>query len=154
MAQVVKRFSYSDIMNRIEELNNKRDNNERFIGTMEELDEMCYLSTYNRESFGHALCLDLKTDIEELDERRTFRAVIDEKPCLIKVTGFESSYSYVAQAYEIERKQYFFGGELFTVEVLKELVKTYIGNWQDRAGFDCYFFSELDSTNEVRRTVA
>lgn len=60
-------FNYKKINKRIEELNSMRDERGAFTGTDEELDELMYLDTYHRQTLAHALCLDLKTKVTQID---------------------------------------------------------------------------------------
>ena len=94
-----KVYNYKKLQKRINELN-KRDENGHFIGTNEELDELMDLSTYNRQTIEHALCLDLKTNVTHAEHwfpcgdgtqvavRTTF-LILDKVPYTFKLEDVE-----------------------------------------------------------------
>lgn len=60
-------YNYKKITKRINELEAMRDESGKFQGTYEELDELMYLDTYHRQTLAHALCLDFKTKVTQID---------------------------------------------------------------------------------------
>lgn len=95
------KFNYIKTQNRIDKLNSLRDDAGKFTGTYKQLDALMDLTLYNRQELGHALCLDLKTDVTKKFTTfkyedikfgvKTYFLVVNGNPSTFELTDVEDN---------------------------------------------------------------
>ena len=136
-------FNYKKINKRIEELNSMRDENEHFTGTYEELDELMYLDIYHRQTLAHALCLDLKTKVTQIDNYFPCGEGSQVRLSSTVVQLDKNVYTVHIEKIEEEKHKCFNYDEILVLKPIsygKE--RRFILECKDISCCDCYFVKE------------
>ena len=140
-----KVYNYKKINNRLEELNNKRDEHEFFIGTHEELDELMELGSYKRQDIAHALCLDLQVNVTV--NETWYRVNKDDKVKIDTIFLVLGGIPYTFELKEIEGENYSCYNNFYSIGVLNPVyhwdkVRKFKVYCRDISCCGCYFIQE------------
>ena len=136
-------YNYKKIQNRINKLDSMRDQNGHFTGTYEELDELMCLNTYNRQTLAHALCLDFKTKVTQIDNYFPYGNGNQARLTNIVVQLDKIAYVVETESIESEKSKCFNYDEILVLKPIsygKE--RRFILKSRDISCCDCYFVGD------------
>ena len=138
-----KVYNYKKLQKRINELN-KRDENGHFIGTNEELDELMDLSTYNRQTIEHALCLDFKTNVKYVENWFTYKPGLRMKTTTTFLVVDGNPYTVEIEQIESEKHKAFNYDEILVLKPMfsDQKERRFLLSCRDISCCDCYFVKE------------
>lgn len=137
-------YNYKKIQKRIDELQAMRDENEHFIGSWEELNELMDLDGYNRQTFAHALCLDFKTNVTYVENWFTYKPGHKMKTRTIFLVVDGNPYTAELEQIETEKHKAFNYDEILVLKPMysDQKERKFLVQCRDISCCDCYFIKE------------